>query len=64
LILGIAGAVAASHWLRSILFQVQPADLGIFFGVGAILSFATVAASWLPSRRASRVDPMVTLRSE
>jgi putative ABC transport system permease protein len=64
LALGIAGAVAVSHWLRSILFQVQPADLGIFFSVGAILSLATVAASWLPAWRASRIDPIVTLRSE
>jgi putative ABC transport system permease protein len=64
LILGVGGAFAVSHWLRSILFQVQPADLGIFLGVGAILSLATVAASWLPARRSARVDPMITLRSE
>jgi len=64
LILGVACAFAVSHWLRSILFQVQPADLGIFFSVGLILSFATIAASWLPARRAARVDPIVTLRSE
>jgi len=64
LVLGVGGAFAVSHWLRSILFQVQPTDLEIFFGVGLILSFATLAASWLPARRAARVDPMVTLRSE
>jgi ABC-type antimicrobial peptide transport system permease subunit len=62
--LGIAGAIAISHLLRSILFQVQPTDLGIFFSVGAILAFATFAASWLPAWRASRVDPVITLRSE
>ena len=62
--LGIAGAIAVSHLLRSILFQVQPADLEIYFGVGAILVVATVAASWLPAWRASRVDPVITLRSE
>jgi putative ABC transport system permease protein len=62
--LGIAGAIAVSHLLRSVLFQVQPADLGVFFSVGAILSLATLAASWLPAWRASRVDPMVTLRAE
>jgi putative ABC transport system permease protein len=63
-VLGIGGAIAISHLLRSILFQVQPADLGIFFGVGAILSIATFVASWLPAWRASRVDPVITLRSE
>ena len=62
--LGIVGAIAVSHLLRSILFQVQPADLEIYFGVGAILVVATVAASWLPAWRASRVDPVITLRSE
>jgi putative ABC transport system permease protein len=62
--LGIAGAIAVSHLLRSILFQVQPADLGIFFSVGAILALATFVASWLPAWRASRVDPVITLRSE
>ena len=64
LALGIAGAVAVSHLLRSVLFQVQPADLEIFFGVGAILAFATFAASWLPAWRASHVDPLITLRTE
>jgi putative ABC transport system permease protein len=64
ILLGIGGAIAISHLLRSILFQVQPADLGIFFSVGAILSFATFAASWFPAWRASRVDPVITLRSE
>ena len=63
-VLGIGGAIAVSHLLRSILFQVQPADLGIFFGVGAILAIATFAASWLPAWRASHVDPVITLRSE
>jgi predicted permease len=62
--LGIGGAFAVSQLLRSVLFHVQPADLQIFFGVGAILSFATFIASWLPAWRASRVDPVVTLRSE
>ncbi len=63
-VFGIAGALAVSHLLRSILFQVQPADLGIFFGVGAILSLATFLASWLPAWRASHVDPVITLRAE
>ena len=63
-LLGIAGAIATSRLLRSILFQVQPADLGIFFSVGALFAFATFVASWLPAWRASRVNPIITLRSE
>jgi putative ABC transport system permease protein len=64
IVFGIAGAIAVSRLLRSVLFQVQPADLEIYFGVGAILAFAAFAASWLPAWRASRVDPIVTLRTE
>jgi len=62
--LGIGGAIAVSRLLRSVLFQVQPTDLGIFAGVGTILAFATFVASWLPAWRASHVDPLITLRSE
>jgi ABC-type antimicrobial peptide transport system permease subunit len=64
IVAGIIGAVAASRLLRSILFQVQSADLEIFFGVGAILALAALAASWLPAWRASRLDPVKTLRAE
>jgi ABC-type antimicrobial peptide transport system permease subunit len=63
-LLGIGGAAALSRLLRSVLFEVQPADFEIYFTVGAALLIATFAASWLPARRAARVDPMVTLRSE
>ena len=63
-LLGLAGAVAAGGLLRSVLFQVQSFDLGIYLGVGALLLIATLAASWLPARRATRVNPIVILRSE
>ena len=63
-VLGIGGAIALSRLLRSVLFQVETTDLEVYLGVGALLLGTTIAACWLPARRAARVDPMITLRSE
>jgi putative ABC transport system permease protein len=63
-LLGLAGAAAASRLLRSVLFEVQAADLGIYLSVGTVLTFATLVACWLPAHRSARVDPMITLRCE
>jgi ABC-type antimicrobial peptide transport system permease subunit len=60
--LGLAGALAATRVLRSLLYDVAPSDPWTFAGVAALL-FATVAlASWTPARRASRVPPADVLR--
>jgi putative ABC transport system permease protein len=63
-VLGFAGAAATSRVLRSLLFQVSAADPLVYILVTFVLASAAVAACWLPARRASRVDPMITLRSE
>ena len=62
--LGLAGAFAMSRLMTSQLYEVSATD-PLTFGATAV-SLATVAliAAWLPTRRATRVDPMVTLRSE
>ncbi|MGA2050775.1 MAG: ABC transporter permease [Terracidiphilus sp.] len=64
LITGMILAVGASHLLRKVLYGLNTID-GVSFG-GVALLFLTIAllASWLPSRRAMRVDPMVALRYE
>ena len=61
---GLLAAAAASRILESFLFGVTPHDHLTF--VGATLSLAAVAlvACWLPARRATRIDPMDTLRAE
>jgi putative ABC transport system permease protein len=64
LLLGVAGAVALSRVIRSLLFGVSANDPLIYVSVTAVLVVAALLACWLPARRASRVNPMVTLRAE
>ncbi len=62
--LGIPAALAVTQIMEGALFGVKPTDPATLAGaVGAILAVAVIAA-WVPSRRASRLDPAATLRSE
>jgi putative ABC transport system permease protein len=61
---GLAGALAASRLLTSLLFEVKPSDPATFVLVGALLAAAALVACLIPARRATRVDPMVALRYE
>jgi putative ABC transport system permease protein len=63
-LLGIGGALGASRLLASYLFGVTTTDLTVLLGVPVSLVVVAVAASYIPARRASRVDPMVALRLE
>jgi putative ABC transport system permease protein len=62
--IGLVCAVAVSRALQSVLFEINWIDPRIYLGVGAVLFAATFFASWIPARRASRVDPIVALRTE
>jgi predicted lysophospholipase L1 biosynthesis ABC-type transport system permease subunit len=64
LLAGLAGAVALSEVFRSLLFEVTPTDPLTFAAVVALLGIVAIAASLAPARRASRIDPLVVLRSE
>jgi len=61
---GLAGALAASRVLQSLLFEVQPFDPLVFLLVTLTLTAVALLACWLPARRASKVDPMEALRHE
>jgi ABC-type antimicrobial peptide transport system permease subunit len=61
---GLAGATAVTRYLESMLYGVTPLDRGTFLTVA--LAFAAVAAlaSYMPARRATQVDPMISLRTD
>jgi putative ABC transport system permease protein len=62
--IGVAGAIALTRDLEGMLYDVTPLDPLTY--VAVVLLFATVAsiASYLPARRATRIDPLTTLRYE
>ena len=62
--IGLLGAIAISRALQGVLFEVGGLDPRIYLGVGVLLFAATLLACWLPARRASRVDPIIALRTE
>jgi putative ABC transport system permease protein len=62
--IGIAGAVALTGLVKSLLFEVPPTDVLTFSGVGLTLLAAAALASYLPARRAAAVDPNIALRAD
>jgi predicted permease len=64
LALGLAAAVAGTRLLTSMLFQVQPNDPPVYLAVAVLLGVVTLVASYVPARRASRIDPLTALRQE
>ena len=64
LVIGLAGSLAASRLLRSLLFETDIYDPLTFAIVPVLLAVVSLAACYVPARRAAVVDPMVTLRSD
>jgi predicted permease len=63
-LLGAAGAWALGRGIRSLLYEVQPADPVVFGAVTLVIVAAAALAAWLPARRAAKVEPMTALRYE
>jgi ABC-type antimicrobial peptide transport system permease subunit len=64
LALGLPATLVLSRGLTSLLYGVEPHDPLIYGGLALLLCTATLIATWLPARRASRVDPLTVLRCD
>src|SRR5262249_51933203 len=62
LVVGIGIAAGVTRWMSSLLYHTRPADPVTFTGVAMVLLVATLAASYLPARRATAADPSTSLR--
>ena len=62
--LGLVAALVLSRVLRTLLFEIKPADPVTFTVAAGLFSLVAFLACWLPARRAAKVDPMVALRHE
>jgi ABC-type antimicrobial peptide transport system permease subunit len=62
--LGVAGALAVSRLMQQALFEVDPSEPLVYLAVSLVLLLVTECASWFPARRATRIDPVIALRTE
>jgi predicted permease len=63
-VIGVAAAAAFTRLMQSLLFGITTTDLLTFTTIPVILLLTALAASYIPARRAARIDPMISLRSE
>jgi predicted permease len=63
-VIGLVASFAVSRLIATMLFEVSPTDIVTFVAVPLMLAFAALTASYIPARRATRIDPMVALRDE
>jgi len=61
---GLAGSLAATRWMRSMLYEISPADPATFAVVSGVLIAVALLACWAPAARAARMDPLAALRQD
>jgi putative ABC transport system permease protein len=64
IVVGLIGAAMLTRFMRSVLYGVEATDPVTFAGVAAVLLAVAFLASWIPARRAARVDPLIAMRAE
>jgi putative ABC transport system permease protein len=62
--IGLAGALALTRSIKSLLFEVKAADPLTLIAVALLLVVVALLACWIPARRAAKVDPLTALRHE
>ena len=62
--IGLVLAFALAHGVANLMYQVSPNDPVVFGSITATITAIALLSSWLPARRAARIDPMVALRDE
>jgi len=64
MVIGLAGAFVVTRFMQSLLFGISARDPLTFAGISLLLALVALVASCVPARRAARIDPMVSLRTE
>ena len=62
--IGLAAAFVFARLMRSLLFGISAADPVTFAGISLLLTFVALLATYIPARRAARIDPILCLRAE
>jgi predicted permease len=63
-VIGLIGAIVLSSFMTTLLFNVKPTDPAVYAAVSVVLIAVALLASYLPARRAARIDPLIALRDE
>jgi putative ABC transport system permease protein len=61
---GLAGALLVARFMEGLLFGIEPTDPATFVAIVGLLAMMALAATYVPARRAARIDPLVSLRAE